>query len=72
MEVIYLQVFVSFGLVVSSLLLFAFSTRQRDMDHADRLALFPMEEEITRPHSSNPAVTGPAVEGAPHTVRKES
>jgi len=57
MEVIYLQVFVSFGLVVSSLLLFAFSTRQRDMDHADRLALFPMEEERTRPHSSAPAST---------------
>ena len=45
MEVIYLQVFVSFGLVVASLLLFAFSARQRDLDHVDRLALFPLEED---------------------------
>lgn len=67
MEVIYLQVFVSFGLVVGSLLLFAFSTRQRDMDHTDRLALFPMEEEGTRPHSS-----APAIKGIPHTPGKES
>lgn len=65
MEVIYLQVFVSFGLVVGSLILFAFSTRQRDMDHTDRLALFPLEEE--RPHTSTPVV-----EGVPHTPGKES
>jgi hypothetical protein len=64
MEVIYLQVFVSFGLVVGSLLLFAFSTRQRDMDHTDRLALFPLEEE-TVTHA-------PDVEGASRTPRKES
>jgi hypothetical protein len=45
MEAIFLQIFVSFGLVVGSLLLFAFSTRQREADHADRLALFPIEDE---------------------------
>ncbi len=49
MEVIFLQVFVSFGLVLGSILLFAFSARQRDVEHADRLALFPIEEEKTRP-----------------------
>ncbi len=55
MEVIYLQVFVTFGLVVSSLLLFAFSTRQRDLDHADRLALFPIEDEPAhRLHETKP------------------
>lgn len=53
---IYLQVFVSFGLVVGSLLLFAFSTRQRDVDHADRLALFPLEEERTAKDPSAPTV----------------
>jgi hypothetical protein len=52
MEVIYLQVFVSLGLVVGSLLLFAYSTRQRDMDHVDRMALFPMDEEPTRAHEA--------------------
>lgn len=45
MDVIYLQIFVSLLLVVGSLLMFAFSTRQRDVDHADRLALFPLEDE---------------------------
>jgi len=50
MNVIYLQIFVSLALVVGSLILFAFSTRQRDVDHADRLALFPIEDEQTRTH----------------------
>jgi hypothetical protein len=52
LNVIYLQIFVSLALVVGSLLLFAFSTRQRDIDHADRLALFPIEEETTVPHAA--------------------
>ncbi|MBI2391330.1 MAG: cytochrome oxidase [Deltaproteobacteria bacterium] len=56
MEVIYLQVFVSFGLVVGSLLLFAFSTRQRDVDHVDRLALFPLEDELTAKDPSAPTI----------------
>lgn len=45
MEVVPLQVFVSLMLAVGSLLLFAFTCRQRDFDHADRLALLPLEEE---------------------------
>jgi hypothetical protein len=49
MEVIFLQVFVSLALVVGSLLLFAFSIRQADVDHADRLSLFAIEEETTTP-----------------------
>lgn len=45
MEVLTLQVFVSLGLVASSIALFAFACRQRDFDHADRLALLPIEKE---------------------------
>ena len=45
MEVLALQVFVSLMLVLSSVLLFWFSSRQRDFDHADRLALLPMDDE---------------------------
>lgn len=45
MEVLSLQVFVSLGLVVSSIVLFAIACRQRDFDHADRLALFPIDEK---------------------------
>jgi cbb3-type cytochrome oxidase maturation protein len=43
MEVLILQVFVSLMLVGGSLLLFWFTCRQRDFDHADRLALLPVE-----------------------------
>jgi hypothetical protein len=48
LEVIVLQVFVSLMLVTGSLLLFAFTCRQRDFDHADRLALLPLEDEVSR------------------------
>jgi hypothetical protein len=44
LEVVTLQVFVSLMLVVGSLLLFAFTCRQHDFEHADRLALLPLEE----------------------------
>lgn len=44
MEVLILQVFVSLMLVLGSVILFVFSTRQRDFDHADRLALLPVED----------------------------
>jgi hypothetical protein len=44
-EIVTLQVFVSLFLVVGSVLLFAFTCRQRDFDHADRLALLPLEKD---------------------------
>jgi hypothetical protein len=44
-EIVTLQVFVSLMLVVGSVLLFAFTCRQRDFDHADRLALLPLEKD---------------------------
>ena len=46
MEILVLQVFVSLMLVGSSLLLFWFTSRQRDFDHADRLALLPLEVDV--------------------------
>lgn len=45
MDALYLQIFVSLVLVLGSVILFAHSVRQRDNDHADRLALFPIEED---------------------------
>ncbi len=45
MEIVILQVFVSLLLVAGSVLLFAFTCRQRDFDHADRLALLPLEKD---------------------------
>lgn len=44
MEILIMQVFVSLILVVGSVLLFLFTARQRDFDHADRLALMPIED----------------------------
>ena len=45
MEVVILQVFVSLMLVVGSVLLFGFTHRQHDFEHADRLALLPLESD---------------------------
>jgi hypothetical protein len=44
-EIVTLQVFVSLLLVAGSVVLFAFTCRQRDFDHADRLALLPLEKD---------------------------
>jgi nitrogen fixation-related uncharacterized protein len=44
-EILILQIFVSLVLVGGSLLLFAHSMRQRDHEHADRLALSPLEDD---------------------------
>lgn len=51
MEVLILQVFVSLVLVTSSIVLFAFSARRRDYEHADRLALLPIAEDDAAPSS---------------------
>ena len=47
MNIIALQVFVSLALVAGSIVLFVFSVRQRDFDHADRLSLAPLEADST-------------------------
>jgi hypothetical protein len=47
-EIVILQVFVSLILVAGSVLLFAFTCRQRDFEHADRLALLPLEKDKTK------------------------
>ena len=56
MNVIVLQVFVSLMLVVSSIVLFVYSVRVRDHEHADRLSLFPLEEERSSPPASKSEV----------------
>ncbi len=45
MEILILQVFVSLLLVVGSVILFLFTARQRDFDHADRLSLLPIKDD---------------------------
>jgi hypothetical protein len=45
MDVLILQVFVSLVLVVGSVILFLVTCRERTFDHADRLALLPIERD---------------------------
>ncbi|RYE78827.1 MAG: cytochrome oxidase [Myxococcales bacterium] len=49
MEVLILQVFVSLMLVVSSVVLFAYSVARRDHEHSDRLALLPIQTDDANP-----------------------
>ena len=49
MEVLILQVFVSLLLVGGSILLFAYSMRQRTHEHCDRLSLLPLDQRGTDP-----------------------
>jgi nitrogen fixation-related uncharacterized protein len=53
-EVLTLQVFVSLVLVAISVLGFAYSVRRRDYEHADRLALFPLEEDSKKANPEHP------------------
>jgi len=45
LEIVTVQVFVSLALVLGSLILFGISAKQRDYEHADRLALLPIEKD---------------------------
>jgi len=55
MEVLGLQIFVSLMLVLGAVLLFAWSAKQRDHEHNDRLALLPLENDSTSPPNDSDA-----------------
>jgi hypothetical protein len=44
-DVLSLQIFVSLVLVFGSVLFFAFATRGKDHQHAERLSLLPLERD---------------------------
>ncbi len=53
MEIMIVQVFVSLLLVAGAVVLFAYSVKQGDPEHADRLSILPLEDERpTSPSSS--------------------
>jgi cbb3-type cytochrome oxidase maturation protein len=54
MEILIMQVFVSVLLAGGSVLLFLFTARQRDFEHADRLALLPIDSEEEGEETSEP------------------
>ena len=51
MDVIPILVLVSLTLVALALLLFVYSVKQGDHEHADRLALLPLEEDELPPET---------------------
>ncbi|MBX7114692.1 MAG: cytochrome oxidase [Myxococcaceae bacterium] len=51
MSIIVLQVFVSLLLVTGGVVLFIYSVRQKDHEHADRLSLIPLEDDTPAPRS---------------------
>ncbi len=54
MTVLVLQVFISLMLVAGSIALFVFTIRSRTLEHADRLALAPLEDDAD-PRADEPA-----------------
>lgn len=62
MDVVVLQVFVSLMLAVGSVLLFVHSAKQRDHEHAQRLALLPLEAEPGG--AAEPADVAPRIHAA--------
>ena len=57
MNVLILLVFVSIVLVGGGLLLFFFSLRQRDFEHAERLSLLPLSDPGEAPDSTHARAT---------------
>ena len=49
MDVVILLVFISLGLVAASLLFFYHRLKEGDFDHAERLALAPLDDESELP-----------------------
>ncbi len=49
MEVIVILVFISLGLVAAAILLLLSRVHAGDLEHGDRLALLPLEEERSAP-----------------------
>lgn len=54
MSAVVLQVFVSLVLVGGSIVMFVFSARQKDFEHADRLSLAPLDPDSGRPAAVPP------------------
>ena len=53
MNILELQVFVSLMLVAGGVLLFVFTVRARTFEHADRLALAPLEDDLAPPSAAS-------------------
>ena len=64
MEVLILLIAVSLTMALGAVLFFAWTVRQRTLDHADRLALLPLDDdEFTAPATARRADEGSIVPG---------
>jgi nitrogen fixation-related uncharacterized protein len=54
-SVLILQIFVSLVLVAGAVALFVYTVRSRTFEHADRLALAPLEDDGPTPPAPAPA-----------------
>lgn len=57
MSVLFLQIFVSLCLVAGSVVLYVFTVRESTFEHADRLALAPLDDDERRASSPEPPAT---------------
>jgi cbb3-type cytochrome oxidase maturation protein len=71
-EVLILLIFVSLVLATSAVLFFAWGLRERVYDHAERLALLPLEEDEDRPRMYPSGGTGNERVGAPTAVGRKT
>lgn len=60
MNILELQVFVSLMLVAGAVLLFVCTVRARTFEHADRLALAPLEDDLAPTPAAEPIHDTPA------------
>lgn len=56
MNVLVLQIFVSLMLVAGAIAMFVWTVRSRTFEHAERLALAPLEDDTNHNHAGSPAV----------------
>ena len=59
MNALILTLFVSTGLAVLGVTLFAFSVRNKNQDHADRLSLLPLGDDVADATSPSPSEVHP-------------
>jgi nitrogen fixation-related uncharacterized protein len=54
LSILILQIFISLVLVAGAVALFVYTVRTRTLDHADRLALAPLEDDGPNPETAEP------------------
>lgn len=67
MNVVVLLVFVSLMIVAGAILAFAWSVKEHEQDHADRLSLMPLEDETPHVDDATSATSSAPAARETHT-----